>query len=121
MAASQMWNVKAPSATAEAAFRASKPLYTAIGAEVGITAIAAGPGKSIPTYNVGELLKVGWLVAVNVSIQQSTNKTSNVTVYCSAEKVDAFIAKCRTDPSSGLVINAKPVVSASRPRRQSFS
>lgn len=121
MAASQMWNVKAPSGTAEGAFRASKSLYTAIGAEVGITIVPAAAGKSIPTYAIGELLKVGWLVAVNVSVQQTPTKTANVTVYCSAEKVEGFIAKCRTDPSSGLVINANPVVSAGRPRRQSFS
>lgn len=120
MAASQLWNVKAPSGTNEGAFKASKALYTSIGAEVGITEIPAAAGKSIPTYAIGELLKVGWLVAVSVYIKQSATKTSAVTVYCSSEKVEAFIAKCRTNPS-GLLINGKEVLSAARPRRQSFS
>jgi hypothetical protein len=120
MAASQLWSVKAPSGTAVGAFRASKSLYTSIGEEAGITAVPAEAGKVIPTYAIGELLKVGWLVTVNVSIQQSANKTSNVTVYCSSEKVEGFITKCRAE-KSGLLINGKEVVSASRPRRQSFS
>jgi hypothetical protein len=121
MAASQLWQVLAPTGTDTGVFRASKALYTAIGADVGVTAVAAAAGKSTPTYSIGELLKVGWLVAVSVYLQQSTKKTSIVTVYCSSTKVEEFIAKCRTDPSSGLVVNAKPVVSATRPRRQSFS
>ncbi|MEZ2250215.1 hypothetical protein [Microcoleus sp.] len=121
MAASQIWNVKAPSGTTEGAFKASKALYAnSIGLEVGITPIPAAQNKSTPVYAIGELLKVGWLIAINVYLKQSTNKTSVVTVYCSAEKAEAFIAKCRAEPS-GLTINGKEVLSAARPRRQSFS
>jgi hypothetical protein len=120
MAASQMWQVKAPTGTDVAVFRASKGLYEKLGTELGVEAIQAGTEKITPTYAIGELLKVGWLQAVNVYYQKSTNKVALTSVYCAPSKVDAFIAKCRTD-DSGLVINGKAIVSASRPRRQSFS
>lgn len=120
MAASQMWQVKAPTGTDVGVFRASKGLYTGLGAELGIEAIAAGAAKITPTYAIGELLKVGWLQAVNVYFKNGANKTGLATVYCASSKVDAFIAKCRNDPS-GLTINGKEIVSASKPRKQSFS
>jgi hypothetical protein len=118
MAASSIWTVKAPSGTDTAAFRASKTLYQgAIGTETGVTAVVAGAARTTPTYSIGELLKVGWLMGINVSVKTGTSsRTSNVTVYCSAEKAAAFIAKCRTNPS-GLTIAGKEVVSATL-RRQ---
>lgn len=120
MPASSMWNVKEPGGAREGAFKASKTLYTSIGTDTGVVAIPTAQAKTTPLYSVGELLKAGWLVAVNVYIQKTANQLGVVSVYCSSEKVDSFIAKCRTNPS-GLAIGGKTVTSASRPRRQTFS
>lgn len=122
MPASQIWTVKAPSGTDVAAFRASKTLYEgAIGAEAGITAIAPAAANATPTYEIAALVQVGWLVPINVSVKQSAGgKTSSVTVYCSGEKANAFVAKARTNPS-GLVIGGKEVLSASYRTKQVFS
>ena len=120
MPASQMWNIKEPGGAREGAFKASKTLYASIGAETGVIVVPTSQAKTTPLYAVGELLKVGWLVAVNVYVQQTASKITITNVYCAADKVDAFIAKCRTDPS-GLMIGGKAVTSASRPRRQVFS
>lgn len=120
MPASQIWTVKAPSGTDVAAFRASKTLYTDIGAEAGITAVAAGAARATPTYEIGELVRVGWLVPINVSVKQSAGgKTSTITVYCSGEKANSFVAKARTNPS-GLVIGGKEVLSATYRTQQVF-
>ena len=120
MPASQIWNVKEPGGTREGAFKASKALYTSIGAETGVVAVPAAQTKTTPLYTIGELLKAGWLVSVNVYIQKTASQVVAVNVYCSSDKADAFIAKCRTDPS-GLAIGGKAVTSASRPRKQIFS
>ena len=121
MAPSQVWTVKAPSGPDIAAFRASKTLYEgAIGAEAGIVAIGVGAAKATPVYTIEELVRVGWLVPINVSIKQSAGgKTSSTTVYCSGEKANTFVAKARTNPS-GLVIGGKEVVSASYRTKQVF-
>ena len=119
MAASQIWTVKAPSGTDIAAFKASKTLYEgAIGTEAGISAVAAAAARATPTYDIAELVKVGWLIPINVSLKQSAGgKTSTTTVYCSSEKAVTFVAKARTNPS-GMVIGGKEVLSASYRTKQ---
>jgi hypothetical protein len=122
MPASQIWTVKAPSGPDVAAFKASKTLYEgAVGAEAGIVAIGVAAAKATPTYEIAALVQVGWLVPINVSIKQSAGgKTSSVTVYCSGEKANSFVAKARTNPS-GMVIGGKEVVSASYRTKQVFA
>lgn len=121
MPASQLWTVKAPTGTDIAAFKASKALYEgAIGTEAGIVAIGAGAARATPAYEIAELVRVGWLVPINVSVKQSAGgKTSTITVYCSGEKANGFVAKCRNNPS-GLVIGGKEVLSATYRTQQVF-
>ena len=120
MAASQIWQVPAPEGAGAGAFRASKTMYTTIGAEAGISALPAAAGKTIPVYSIGELVRVGWLIPINVILQASTSgRTKGVTVYCSSEMASAFAAKCRTEPS-GLTIGGKLVLSANFRTKQSF-
>lgn len=121
MPASQLWTVKAPTGADIAAFRASKTLYEgATGTEAGIVAIGTGAAKATPAYEIAELVRVGWLVPINVSLKASAGgKTSTVTVYCSGEKANSFVAKCRTNPS-GLIIGGKEVLSASYRTKQAF-
>lgn len=119
MAASQIWMVK-NGATIEAAFKASKALYTELGSKVGIVAVPADSAKSTPTYSIGELLKVGWLVPINVYFRKSTNKIGVINVYCAPDVAEAFLATCREEPST-VTVNGMVVTSASRPRKQSFS
>lgn len=126
MAASGLWSVAGPSqAQGMGVFRASNLLYKgAFGTATGIAAVTANV-KSTPVYSIGELVKVGWLVPVNVYVKTGAKTTAMSRVYCSAAKVDDFIAACRTDvgdtAASALTLNSKPIVSASRPRKQSFS
>lgn len=122
MAASQIWTVKAPSGTDIAAFKASKTLYAeAVGAEAGIVAIGTGAARATPTYTIAELVRVGWLVPINVSLKASAaGKTTTTTIYCSGEKANSFVNKCRTNPS-GLVVGGKEVLSATYRTKQHFS
>jgi len=122
MAASQLWTVKAPSGTDIAAFRASKSLYEgAIGTEAGIVAIGTAAARATPAYEIAELVRVGWLVPINVSLKQSAGgRTSTVTVYCSGENANSFVAKARTNPS-GMVIGGKEVLSATYRTQQVLS
>jgi hypothetical protein len=122
MAASQIWTVKAPSGTDVAAFRASKTLYAgATGTAAGIVAVSTGAARATPAYEIAELVRVGWLVPINVSLKASAGgKTTTTTVYCSGENANSFVAKCRTNPS-GLTIGGKEVLSATYRTQQVFS
>ncbi|MEG4579364.1 hypothetical protein QUA71_06975 [Microcoleus sp. MON1_C5] len=122
MPGSQIWTVKAPVGTDIAAFNASKALYAgAIGTAAGIVAIGTAAARATPVYEIGELVRVGWLVPINVSVATGTgNRRQSVTVYCSGENANSFVNKCRTNPS-GLLINGKEVVSATYRTKQTLS
>jgi len=122
MAASQLWTVKAPAGTDIAAFRASTTLYAgATGTAAGIAAIGTAAARATPAYQIAELVRVGWLVPINVSLKASAGgKTTTVTVYCSGENANTFVNKCRTNPS-GLIVGGKEVVSATYRTKQVFS